>query len=369
MKRQRRPRLSDCAPWIYAVLVACAALAVHAAEQRTPTDRQLLNRFPEADANKDGRLDQAERDALRQKLQGGARRASNQDPISAKGVRATHTGVRYGPHERNVLDLWLAKSDTPTPLVIFIHGGGFTSGDKSKAYGSKEIDEFLEAGVSFASLSYRYRTNEPTGVRASLSDSKRALQFLRSKAGEWNLDKTRVGAYGGSAGAGTSLWLATHDDMAEPNNPDPVLRESTRLSVGGCNSTQATYDLLRWPEFLQTDTEDAMKQEVTAFYGVKTMADLETAEGKAIRADLDMLALLSKGDAPLYVSNPLPGGLPPTDRGHLLHHPAHAAAVKKRADEVGVEALVYAKGAGVEPPEGRRESMVQFFLRHLRADP
>ena len=37
----------------------------------------------------------------------------------------------YGPHERNVLDLWKAKSDRPTPLVIHIHGGGFTQGDKS----------------------------------------------------------------------------------------------------------------------------------------------------------------------------------------------------------------------------------------------
>ena len=34
----------------------------------------------------------------------------------------------YGPHERNVLDLWKAKSDKPTPLVVFIHGGGFRAG-------------------------------------------------------------------------------------------------------------------------------------------------------------------------------------------------------------------------------------------------
>ena len=39
--------------------------------------------------------------------------------------------AKYGPHERNVLDLWKAKSDTPTPLVVFIHGGGFRGGDKA----------------------------------------------------------------------------------------------------------------------------------------------------------------------------------------------------------------------------------------------
>ncbi|MGB9606526.1 MAG: hypothetical protein ACPL88_11690, partial [Bryobacteraceae bacterium] len=38
--------------------------------------------------------------------------------------------VSYGPHERNVLDLWKAHSAKPTPLVIYIHGGGFRAGDK-----------------------------------------------------------------------------------------------------------------------------------------------------------------------------------------------------------------------------------------------
>ena len=40
--------------------------------------------------------------------------------------------VNYGPHERNVLDLWLVKANEPTPLVLFIHGGGFRAGDKGR---------------------------------------------------------------------------------------------------------------------------------------------------------------------------------------------------------------------------------------------
>ncbi len=39
--------------------------------------------------------------------------------------RPDEENVKYGPHERNVLDLWMAKSDKPAPLVLFIHGGGF----------------------------------------------------------------------------------------------------------------------------------------------------------------------------------------------------------------------------------------------------
>ncbi len=302
----------------------------------------------------------------------GGRRRAGELPraVNAEGVAATHANVRYGPHERNLLDIWLAKSDRPAPLVIYIHGGGFTGGDKSKIYKSPDMPTFLKAGVSFATINYRYRTGEPRGVRACLNDSRRALQFIRSKAKEWNIDKKRIGAYGGSAGSGTSTWLAFHDDMAEPDSPDPVLRESTRLAVVGALATQATYDVLKWPELLgytpDPQVYEAALKEALAFYGLKSVEQLEGPEGAAIRADLDMLALMSKDDPPLYASNPMKGGTPET-RGHRNHHPLHAAALKKRAEEVGIEAEVHAEKIGIEPanPEG----LVKFFLRHLSTKP
>jgi acetyl esterase/lipase len=297
----------------------------------------------------------------------GARRAKElPEAVNAAGVAATHANVRYGPHKRNLFDIWLAKADRPTPLVIYIHGGGFTGGDKSKIYKSEDMPRFLNAGVSFATINYRYRTGEPRGVRGCLSDSKRALQFIRSRANEWNIDKKRIGAYGGSAGSGTATWLAFHDDMAEPDNPDPVLRESTRLAVVGALATQATYDVLQWPELLGYTPDPqvyaAAIREATAFYGIESVEQLEGPEGAAIRADLDMLGLMSRDDPPLYVSNPMKGGTPDT-RGHRNHHPLHAVALKKRAEEVGVEAEVHAEKIGVKP--AKSEGLVNFFLRHL----
>ncbi|MEO2047672.1 MAG: hypothetical protein ABGX16_13990 [Pirellulales bacterium] len=55
-----------------------------------------------------------------------------------------------------------------------------------------------------------------------MHDAARALQLVRSKATEWNIDKQRIGASGGSAGACSSLWLAFHPDMANPASSDPV---------------------------------------------------------------------------------------------------------------------------------------------------
>jgi len=79
-------------------------------------------------------------------------------------------------------------------------------------------------------------------VKAPLYDAARALQFVRSKAAEWNIDKKRIGATGGSAGGCSSLWLAFHDDLADPKSSDPVARESTRLYCAAVNGAQTSLD-------------------------------------------------------------------------------------------------------------------------------
>jgi acetyl esterase/lipase len=150
--------------------------------------------------------------------------------------------VSYGPHQRNVLDFYPANSETPTPVVLYIHGGGWRGGDKKT-----NPQPFLDRGISVVAINYRYVQNgvedhvEPP-VKAPLGDAARALQFIRSKATEWNLDKSMIGATGGSAGACTSLWLAFHDDLADPNSDDAIARESTRLTCAAVNGAQVSLD-------------------------------------------------------------------------------------------------------------------------------
>lgn len=150
--------------------------------------------------------------------------------------------VPYGEHPRQVLDFYPAKSDTPTPVVFYIHGGGWRGGDKKT-----NPKAFNDKGISVVAINYRYVQNgvqekvEPP-VKAPLEDAARALQFVRSKATQWNLDKTRIGATGGSAGACSSLWLAFHDDMADPQSDDLISRESTRLQCAAVNGAQVSLD-------------------------------------------------------------------------------------------------------------------------------
>ena len=156
----------------------------------------------------------------------------------------TLANVAYGTHERQVLDFWRATSTTPTPLVFHIHGGGWVNGDKATV---AQLERYLAAGISVVSINYRYVTQAiQAGVKPpvqwSIADAARALQFVRSKAGEWNLDKARIGATGGSAGACSSLWLAFHADLADPKSADPIARESTRLWCAAVSGAQTTLD-------------------------------------------------------------------------------------------------------------------------------
>ncbi len=159
-------------------------------------------------------------------------------------LKPTVANVAYGPHERQVLDFWKAGSDKPTPLLFFIHGGGWVNGSKERVSGLKEC---LAAGISVVSINYRYTTlAQQAGVKPPvkwpLDDAARALQFVRSKAAEWNIDKPRVGASGGSAGACSSLYLAFSPDRADPQSSDPVTRESSRLWCAAVMGAQTTLD-------------------------------------------------------------------------------------------------------------------------------
>ncbi len=148
--------------------------------------------------------------------------------------------------DRQVFDLWLAKSDQPTPLVVFIHGGGWMNGDKAN-YRDRDIQPFLDRGISVASVSYRFILQAMDQgvvppVKAPLHDAARAIQTIRSKSAEWNIDKMRIAATGSSAGACTSLWLAFHDDLADPKSGDMVARESSRLTAAAVIGAQTSLD-------------------------------------------------------------------------------------------------------------------------------
>ena len=96
----------------------------------------------------------------------------------------THPDVPYGTHQLNLLDFWKAEGESPRPLLVYIHGGGWTGGDKKRD--ESRFRPFLEKGISYAAINYRLTGEVP--LPAPVHDAARAIQFLRSKASEWNME-------------------------------------------------------------------------------------------------------------------------------------------------------------------------------------
>lgn len=323
-----------------------------------PRMKRWLERFPEADADKDGVLTMQELSAHRAKRRGsgGARRPGR----GQQKPPPTHADVRYRPHASNVLDIWLAKSDTPAPLVVFIHGGGFRQGDKRGVWGPL-VNGCLQSGISIASINYRMLPEFRFPV--PMFDSARAIQFLRSKAREWNLDGKRIACMGGSAGAGTSLWLAFRDDLAEPKSADPVARESTRITCAAVSGAQTSYD---W-RFCEKIGLGGIKKHPVALplYGFKEWPETWPAEADRIAREVSAINHISKDDPPVHLTYGTPAG-PEGIRRDPVHNPKFGLVLKERMDKLGIECIVQYPNHP-EPTSRPRggERAIDFIKRHF----
>ncbi len=322
-------------------------------------NKRVLKRYPKADTNGDGKLSAQERQAFFRKAMARKKNKPNPENSKSRSGKPTpdHANVKYGPHERNVFDLWLAKSDQPTPLAIYIHGGGFKSGSKEKLK-QQSLTDLLAKGISVASISYRLlpEVTLPTPHH----DARRALQFIRHKSGDWNIDKKRVGVFGGSAGAQISMWIAYSDEMANPDSEDPVERESTRVTCVATAGGQTTMDYDIWAKQMrailgkkyslekvlgQGKSQKAKGTDQLLLWGAKTPEELKAKIKKH-----SALSIISKDDPPIFMSYGMaPNAEPPSEtgklRGWLIHHSFFGIELKKKADSLNVENHLRYRGA------------------------
>lgn len=265
----------------------------------------------------------------------------------------TFRDVAYGRHPKQVLHFWRAESAAPAPLLVFIHGGGWTGGSRTDRRFCALFPGVLKAGIAVASVEYRFVQEaaadkvEPP-VKACLLDAARAVQFLRSKAGEWNIDKTRVALSGGSAGACSSLWLAFHDDLADPASADPVARESTRVTCAAVAIAQTTLDPQQMREWTPNSTYGGHAFGVKGGTG-QSAFDAFLARREQLLpwiAEYSPYALVSKGDPPVYLWYGTKPAL-----GQAEKDPTHTAnfgvKLQARCSEVGVACELNYPGAAV----------------------
>jgi len=326
--------------------------------------KQLLQRFPDADANRDGTLTVEEAQAYRAKMRAKERQQPGRKP-SAPPVTPTHVDVHYGPHERQVLDFYQAKSTRPTPVIVYIHGGGFVAGDK-RSVNPAMLQDSLDAGISFAAIHYRFVDGDKTIFPVPQHDGARAVQYIRSQAKEWNVDPARIACYGGSAGAGISMWIGFHDDLAQPDSPDPVARQSTRIRAVGTMGGQGTYDPVKIKQLIGGRAHE--HPSLLKIYGLNSL-DEALDPTPAIQKLYDegaAITHLTKDDPPLYMMYNEPDIVPPADArpGQFIHHPNFGKQLKAKMDELGIE-NVFINGGGNPPTPQPPGGMFEFLKKHL----
>ncbi len=265
----------------------------------------------------------------------------------------TFAEVAYGGHFRQTLDFWQASADQVSPLVFYVHGGGWSADDKADVYHRLDLERLLKTGISVASVNYRFIRDAMAAeihppVKAPLEDAARALQFIRSRAGEWKIDPARIAGAGVSAGGCSVLWLAMRDDMADPKSPDAVARQSTRLLVVAGLAPQGTLD----PRLL-TEWMPNCKYGGHAFGFQKVGMKREEAFAPYLAERDRLLPLieqysplshLTKDDPPLFLSFPSQKVAPV--KGETQADPNHSALlgmmIEENARPLGVDVqLVY----------------------------
>ena len=266
------------------------------------------------------------------------------EQYAASAPKPTLSELAYGDHDRQVLDFWKAPSDKPTPLVFVIHGGGWMGGSKERLNRFVDAPALLKEGISVVAINYRYIRNAQNlkpPVQAPLHDAARALQFVRSKAAEWNIDKTRIAAAGASAGACSSLWLLYHDDLADPESEDPIARESTRLFCAAVNNAQTTLDPKQMKEWTPNSKYGGHAFGMNSF-------DQFLSERENILpwiAEYSPYALASTDDPPvyLYYKGAAPAiGKPQKDPTHTANF---GIKLQERCKQLGLNCELMYRGA------------------------
>jgi len=271
--------------------------------------------------------------------------------------------VQYGPYRQDVFDLWRAKSEKPAPLVIYYHGGGFRGGDKA-SINVQLLNRLRENGVAVAAVNYRLSDVAP--FPAQMHDCARALQYLRYHAAEYNIDPTRAGATGSSAGAGISLWLAFHPDLRNPKDPDPVRRQSTRLTAAVVYGAQCSYD----PRFIsKLMNTNRVHEALIPFFGMKSAADVDNPKFFPLFEEASPINFATGDDPPVMLFYPQANKpLPPNSSGKQhIHHPRFGIVLKNKLDQLGVECVLllreqYPHGTPIERYAG-------FFLEKFGMKP
>ncbi len=138
-----------------------------------------------------------------------------------------------GANRKEKLDLYFpaGSARTDRPAVVFIHGGGFTGGDKAESRSASVSAALCRAGYVVVSCNYVLGPKAKEGVwPQNIADCRNAVRWVRAHAKELGVDPARIAVAGGSAGGYLALMVGLSDDKTGPGG-DPAAKVSAKVSA------------------------------------------------------------------------------------------------------------------------------------------
>ena len=267
--------------------------------------------------------------------------------------------IAYSPggNVKQRLDVLRLKNvpKDPMPVLVWIHGGGFTGGSKTSGY--TRLMRFVQRGYFGVTIDYRFATEKPFPTQ--LQDCKCAIRFLRAHAKEYNLDPDRIGVWGGSAGGNLVAMLGVTGGVKEFEGDGGWEKESSRVQAVvdyfGMTDFLAIYELAKAGKstvrFLPMDG----KESISHLLGVEKYFEHPELCRKA-----SPTTYASKDDAPFYIFHGDQDPLTMASQGDLLN---------KVLRKAGVESDFYLVKDGRHgwPPRADVDDKVDNFLdKHLK---
>ena len=138
-----------------------------------------------------------------------------------------------GAGRKEKLDLYFPSGDfrSNRPAVVFIHGGGFTGGDKAEYRSASVSADLCRAGYVVVSCNYVLGPKDKPGVwPQNIADCRNAVRWVRAHAKELGVNPDKIAVAGGSAGGYLALMVGLSDDKTGPGG-DPTAKHSAKVSA------------------------------------------------------------------------------------------------------------------------------------------
>ncbi|GGS23718.1 lipase [Streptomyces humidus] len=229
------------------------------------------------------------------------------------------------------LDLWVPGTAGPAPLVVWVHGGAWMSGNRRLLppglRPDQLFDELLAAGLAVATIEYRHARE--SGFPAQLHDAKAAVRWLRHHADRLRIDPRRIGIGGESAGGHLAALVALTADRPELEG-----------NVGVTGPSSAVDVVVDWYGVASAETmpEFALPPEVAARLGPEELVPpldvLLDGVDAAGRAAVSPVAHVAPGAPPFLLVHGTADDVVPYAQSELLAQRLRAAGADVRLEPV-----------------------------------